>query len=162
MAEKEITSGAEAAADARIRAVGVLLDTSALLERLLAGTIQRAAGISHSMFEVLLLLAERPDGAPIRELCDRVILTSGGATRLIDRMVTAGLAERHPSPADRRVQLVTMTAEGERALVTAARAHAAETDRVLSPALPPDDLAALLAALDRLGRQARAQLPPLG
>ncbi|MDH6576140.1 MarR family transcriptional regulator [Kitasatospora sp. MAP5-34] len=162
MAEQEITNGAQAAAAARVRAVGVLLNASALLERLLATAIQRAAGISHSMFEVLLVLAERPDGAPMSELSDRLILTSGGATRLVDRMVAAGLAERRPSPADRRVQLVTMTAEGERTLVTAARAHTEQTDRLLAAAGPTADLTALVPALDHLGRQARALLPPLG
>ena len=162
MAEQEITSGAEAAADARIRAVGVLLDTSALLERLLATAIQRAAGISHSMFEVLLVLAERPDGAPMSDLSDRLILTSGGATRLIDRMVTAGLAERRPSPADRRVQLVTMTPKGESTLVTAARAHTEETTRILAAAGPPADLPTLATSLAHLGHHARTLLPPLG
>ncbi|MFJ8075521.1 MarR family winged helix-turn-helix transcriptional regulator [Streptomyces sp. NPDC096176] len=35
-------------------------------------------------------------------------LTSGSATRLVDRLHKAGLAERHPDPHDRRKMLVTL------------------------------------------------------
>ncbi|MDI2126811.1 MarR family winged helix-turn-helix transcriptional regulator [Yinghuangia seranimata] len=38
-------------------------------------------------------------------------LTSGSATRLVDRMVKAGLVERHPDPHDRRRQLVALAPE---------------------------------------------------
>ncbi|MGK4579991.1 MarR family winged helix-turn-helix transcriptional regulator [Kitasatospora sp. HPMI-4] len=161
MAEQQISSGAQAAADPRIRAVGVLLSASALLEHQLGTAIQREAGISHSMFEVLLILAERPGGAPMSELSGRLVVTSGGATRLVDRMVKAELVERRPSPDDRRVQLVSLTEQGEAALVRAARAHVGEADRQLYAALPPEELTAMIDALDRVGRHARALLPPL-
>ncbi|MDH6123763.1 MarR family transcriptional regulator [Kitasatospora sp. GP82] len=161
MAEQEISSGAQAAADPRIRAVGVLLNASALLEHQLGTAIQREAGISHSIFEILLILAERPDGAPMSELSGRLVLTSGGATRLVDRMVRSELVERRPSPNDRRVQLVSMTEQGEAALVRAARAHVREADRQLYAALPPGELATMIDALDRVGSHTRSLLPPL-
>ncbi|WP_327070319.1 MarR family transcriptional regulator [Kitasatospora sp. NBC_01250] len=155
-------TAAQVAADPRIQAIGVLFNTSALMERLLGGAIQRAAGISHSMFEVLLILAAHPDGTPMSRLSGGLVLTSGGATRLIDRMVEAGLVTRSPSPADRRVQLVTMTRQGERTLVTAAAAHTREAERLMHGALSADEASGLVTALDRLGTHARAELPPLG
>ncbi|GAB2728435.1 MarR family winged helix-turn-helix transcriptional regulator [Kitasatospora kifunensis] len=155
-------TAAQAAADPRIQAIGVLFNTSALMERLLGSAIQRAAGISHSMFEVLLILAAQPEGTAMSRLSDGLVLTSGGATRLIDRMVEAELVTRAPSPADRRVQLVSMTELGERALVAAAAAHTREADRLMHGALSSTEAADLVQALDRLGRHARAELPPLG
>ncbi|WP_051969801.1 MarR family winged helix-turn-helix transcriptional regulator [Kitasatospora azatica] len=147
--------------DPRLRAVGVLLTTASLMERLLGAAIQREAGISHSMFEVLLILSERPDGTPMSRLSGGLVLTSGGTTRLIDRMVQARLVTREPSADDRRVQLVFTTEHGRRTLATAAAAHTRETDRLLHAALSPAEAAAMVDALDRLGRQARAELPPL-
>ena len=38
------------------------------------------------------------------QLADQVALTSGGITRLLDRMTAAGLVQRVPCPTDRRVQ----------------------------------------------------------
>ncbi|GAA1255482.1 MarR family winged helix-turn-helix transcriptional regulator [Kitasatospora nipponensis] len=166
-------NAAQVVADQRIRAVGVLLNTSALVERVLGSAIQREAGISHSMFEVLLILAAdaadaeaadpaAPAGTPMRRLSGGLVLTSGGATRLIDRMVEAGLVTRTPSESDRRVQLVRMTGLGESTLVTAAAAHIREADRLVGAALSPTEASGLTTALDRLGHQARAALPPLG
>ncbi|MGF1432105.1 MarR family winged helix-turn-helix transcriptional regulator [Kitasatospora sp. LaBMicrA B282] len=160
--EPQFRTAAQVAADPGIQGIGVLLTTSAVVERLLGGAIQRAAGISHSMFEVLLILAGHPEGAPMSRLSGPLVLTSGGATRLVDRMLEAGLVTRTPSPADRRVQLVAMTELGERTLVTAATAHRRETDRLLHGALGPAEAAGLVEALDRLGRHARTELPPLG
>ncbi|MCX4750820.1 MarR family transcriptional regulator [Kitasatospora sp. NBC_01287] len=160
--DQQPRSVAQVAADPGIQAVGVLLNTSALIERLLAGAIQRAAGISHSMFEVLLILAAQPGGTPVSRLSGGLVLTSGGATRLIDRMTEVGLVTRTPSPTDRRVQLVAMTEQGERTLLTAAAAHTREAERLLHGALAPAEATAMVDALDRLGRHARAELPPLG
>ncbi|MDH6121132.1 MarR family winged helix-turn-helix transcriptional regulator [Kitasatospora sp. GAS204B] len=160
--DQPLHRAAQVAADPGIQAIGVLLNTSALIERLLGGAIQHEAGISHSMFEVLLILAAEPDGTPMSRLSGGLVLTSGGATRLIDRMIEAGLVTRTPSPTDRRVQLVAMTDHGEQTLLTAAAAHTREARRLLRGALSEAEAAGMVDALDRLGRHARTELPPLG
>lgn len=163
MAEGQgIRTAADAVADPRIRAFGVLLDTAARLERLLGGAMERESGIGHAMFEVLLHLAEAPHGLPMGELSRNLVLTSGGATRLVDRMVAAGLVDRCRSRADKRVQQVTLTEEGARRLVAAARRHVRELDRHVLGPLSPEQADAMLAGLDRLGSHAREALPPLG
>ncbi|MGZ8734907.1 MAG: MarR family winged helix-turn-helix transcriptional regulator, partial [Acidimicrobiia bacterium] len=45
------------------------------------------------------------------ELACQLGLTSGGATRLVDRVVEAGLVVRTSCPSDRRVQWVVLTPE---------------------------------------------------
>jgi len=159
---RRIDSAADAVADERIRAFGVMLTTTSLLERLLGTAMERDSGLSHSMFEVLLLVGARPEGVPMGELSRRLVLTSGGATRLVDRMVEAGLVARERSRDDRRVQVVTLTPDGAGRLVQAARRHAAELDRHVYGVLPPEPLAAVVDGLDRLGRHVNAVLPPLG
>jgi DNA-binding MarR family transcriptional regulator len=55
-------------------------------------------------------LADRPLKAS--ELADRLGLTPGSVTALIDRLAARGLAQRRPHESDRRVVLVEMTEEG--------------------------------------------------
>jgi DNA-binding MarR family transcriptional regulator len=45
-------------------------------------------------------------------LAERIGMTSGGATSLIDRLERDGYVERTPDPDDRRRQLVTLTNKG--------------------------------------------------
>lgn len=157
-----IDTAADVVDDARIQAFGVMLTAVNRLERLLGSVMERESGLSHPMFEVLLLLAARPDGAPMGELSRQLVLTSGGATRLIDRMIEAGLVGRARSGEDKRVQLVTLTDAGRDRLVEASRRHAEQLDRHIYGVLPADRAAALFETLDTLGRHALEALPPLG
>ena len=159
---KRIDTAADAVADERIQAFGVVLTAAGRLERLLGSAMEQESGLSHPMFEVLLLLAAKPEGAPMGDLSRRLVLTSGGATRLIDRMIEAGLVRRARSREDKRVQVVTLTEAGAARLVEAARRHAAELDRHVFGVLTPDHAAAVFAGLDELGAHALEALPPLG
>jgi DNA-binding MarR family transcriptional regulator len=159
---RRIDSPADAVADERIRAFGVLLTTTSLLERLLGTAMERDSGLSHPMFEVLLLVGAQPEGVPMGELSRRLVLTSGGATRLVDRMVGAGLVARERSRDDRRVQVVTLTPDGATRLVDAARRHAEELDRHVYAVLAPERLTAVVEGMDQLGRHVSDVLPPLG
>ncbi|MBF9071307.1 MarR family winged helix-turn-helix transcriptional regulator [Streptacidiphilus fuscans] len=157
-----IGTAAEAVADERVQAFGVLLTATARLERLLGAAMERESGISHPMFEVLLRLAAAPDGATMGDLSRDAVLTSGGATRLVDRMVEAGLVRRERSRADRRIQVVTITELGAEKLADAAQRHAEAIDEHVFQVLSPAQLAATVSGLDELGRHALDALPPLG
>ena len=159
---QEIGSAAEAVADERIQAFGVVLTTAARLERLLGLAMERDSGLTHPMFEVLLLLAAAPGGVPMGDLSRGLVLTSGGATRLVDRMVEAGLVARERSREDKRVQVVTMTPAGSERMVEAARRHAVELERHVYDVLAPEQIRAVIDGLDQLGRHVSDALPPLG
>jgi len=74
----------------------------------------RAEGISHPQYTVLwvLCLAESPGGLPMGALADGLLTRAADATRLVDRLLAAGHVTRAPSPSDRRVVLVSPTAQG--------------------------------------------------
>jgi DNA-binding MarR family transcriptional regulator len=57
------------------------------------------------------------------ELSQRLMVSNGNITGLVDRLVTQGLLDRQPAPNDRRTQLVKLTAEGRRSFRTMANAH---------------------------------------
>src|SRR5205085_4462300 len=71
-------------------------------------------GITMAQYATLwaLCLADAPDGVPTGALADGLITRQPDVTRLVDRLVAAGLAVRAPSPNDRRVVLVAATPAG--------------------------------------------------
>ncbi len=74
----------------------------------------RTEGVSHPQYTVLwvLCLADAPDGLPMGALADGLLNRAADATRLVDRLLTAGLVTRQPAPGDRRVVLVAPTVRG--------------------------------------------------
>ena len=76
-----------------------------------------------------------------------VALTTGGVTRLVDRMVEAGLVARENCPSDRRSIYVVLTPAGQAVLDRAVAEHIDGIDRHLVAHLSEGDRAALEAAL---------------
>lgn len=73
----------------------------------------RVIGLSVPQFDVLSTLTER-EGMSQRELAERLYVTKGNVSGLIDRLVDAGLVERHSIPEDRRSHALHLTPEGVR------------------------------------------------
>jgi len=98
-----------------------LLRAHATLVRELDAELESAHGISLSAYEVLLLLHEAPERRlRMSELAESALLSLSGMTRLVDRLVRAGLVERERCLADRRVTYARPTRAGS-ALFKAAR-----------------------------------------
>ena len=79
--------------------------------------ICREHGVTHAQYVALwtLCLADDPTaGVPVGAVADGRLNRASDATRLVDRLVKAGLAERVRNPLDGRGVLVRATAEGRR------------------------------------------------
>src|SRR5687768_14139170 len=122
-----------AADDALVTTFGRLVEAHAGLGKRLGRSLEQEAGVSHAWFEVLLRIS-RADGARISmgALAQQVVLTSGGVTKLVDRMVDAGLVARVPCPTDRRVAFAALTPSGEEALRRAMAVHARNLRQVFA------------------------------
>lgn len=73
----------------------------------------RPWGISPEQYNVLRILrGAGEEGLPTLEIAERMLARSPNVTRLLDKMVESGLAERKPMPGDRRVVRVAGTAKG--------------------------------------------------
>ena len=59
------------------------------------------------------------------ELARATDYTPSGLTRLVDRLVRAGLVRRDPCPDDGRGSVATLTAEGRKVFLRARRTHVA-------------------------------------
>jgi len=74
-------------------------------------------------FDLMAQLDRAPKGMTLGELSQRMMVSNGNVTGLVDRLVEQGLIDRRPSPKDRRAQIVTFTAEGRRFFRAMARAN---------------------------------------
>jgi DNA-binding MarR family transcriptional regulator len=82
-------------------------------------------------------------GVPMNQLSDTLNFTTAGTTNVADRLASAGLLERRPAPADRRVTLAVLTDKGRQTATTAALILADTLqERVIAP-LGTDALAKL-------------------
>lgn len=100
-------------------------------------------------YGVLYALASAPDGVRLTTLCDDVLLTQAGISRLVDRLERRGLVERRADPEDARATRVVLTAAGAQAQATAGRMHALHVSRAMLRALDHDELI----ELERLSRK---------
>lgn len=137
--------------DPRITTYGLLHEAHRRLERAFSRSLEQRTAMTGSFFEVLLRIGRSPGARlTMSELACQLGLTSGGATRLVDRVVEAGLVERNACPSDRRVQWVVLTAAGEQKLDEGLSVHLDDLQRELIDRLDPDELDVLERALDKL------------
>ena len=157
----DIETVADAANEPRIVAFGRLLGAAGGLEYVLGRAIERQFGISHAMFEVLLLLGRAGRPLAMREISQARVLTTGGATRLVDRMQTDGLVLREVHHTDKRIHLVALTETGKVTAVHAARVHAANVQRYMLDVLPTAQRDVVVQGLAALSVSAGAVLPQM-
>ncbi|GIF37232.1 MarR family winged helix-turn-helix transcriptional regulator [Actinoplanes xinjiangensis] len=161
-ADEEIGSAREAAEDALVVTFGRLLGVANRLEYLVGRALERECGISHLMYEVLLILGRAGDpGLAMSAIGRAQVLTTGGVTRLIDRMEAAGLVERTDDPADRRGRLVRLTPLGERTAVRATELHRGNLRRLLADQLPGEHWERFADDLRVLSRAVAKEVPRL-
>jgi DNA-binding MarR family transcriptional regulator len=136
--------------DALITTFGRLVEVQGRLERRLGADLEARVGLPHAWFEVLVRLSRSERGQlTMGALAEQVTLTTGGVTRLVDRMEAAGLVERLPCRTDRRVSYAGITEAGRAKLEEAAAVHAANL-RTVFDGFSAKDRATLDALLDRL------------
>lgn len=98
-----------------------LFRSHARLTRALDVDLVSAHGLPLTSYEVLLYLANSPEGRlRMSELADSVLLSRSGLTRLVDRLERQGLLRRESCASDRRGAYAAITQRG-RALFDRAR-----------------------------------------
>lgn len=75
-----------------------------------AGSL-RDLGLSIPQFDLLSTLTEQ-EGLSQQDLADRLYVTKGNVSGLVDRLTDAGLVERRSSAGDRRSHALYLTAKG--------------------------------------------------
>jgi DNA-binding MarR family transcriptional regulator len=104
----------------------------------------KALGLSIPQFDLLSTLTER-EGVSQQELAQRLYVTKGNVSGLVDRLVEAGLVERRALPGDRRSHALHLTAQGRELARRGIKAQRDYVERTLGRLGASD-----LATLDRL------------
>ena len=107
--------------DERWRAWYVQAKMNARLAERIAGELERRTRLPAGWIDVLATLRDEPKR--MNELADDLILSRGGATRLIARMEAAGLVVRETPAHDRRATFAVITPAGRRAVDHALPIH---------------------------------------
>ena len=118
--------------DDRITLWGLLLEVQAGIGRRLERELRAEIDIPDAWFEVLLRIGRTPRQAVrMTDLANQVLFSSGGFTKLADRMEQAGLIRREPCPDDRRAIFAVLTPEGRQVLDRALAVHLPGLQRYL-------------------------------
>ena len=139
--------------DPRIHTFGLLLEAHAQLTRLLDADLQQSDDISLQTFEVLLRISRADEGRiTMSALAGGVALTTGGVTRLADRLEKDGLVQRVSCPSDRRVVYLALTEHGHETLAAALTHHLDSLEHRVTSRISIRDTATFNRVLDELRR----------
>jgi MarR family 2-MHQ and catechol resistance regulon transcriptional repressor len=139
--------------DQRITAYGMLVEATRRLQRTFERTLRERHNLSSVAFEALLRIGRSPGRhMSMTELADQMVLSSGGVTRLIDRLASAGFVERLPCASDRRVQWAQLTNAGVEAIEAATTTHLADLQAHFAAEMSPAEMGVLTEVCDRLRR----------
>jgi DNA-binding MarR family transcriptional regulator len=101
-----------------------LLRVHAGMTKALDAELMREHRLPLSSYEVLLFLADSPEGRMrMSELADGVLLSRSGLTRLVDRMERDGLLRRQRCEHDQRGWFAEITDEGRALFERARKTH---------------------------------------
>jgi DNA-binding MarR family transcriptional regulator len=125
----------------------------------LACQVEQETGLAPPDFFVLSQLWRSPDPAvPLSRLGRELAFSSGGFTKVADRLQQAGLIMRQPSPSDRRVTNAVLTPAGRATAERALAVYCAALRELVLRHLGTDGLRGMVGQMSRLGDLAPCRL----
>lgn len=132
-----------------IMAVTRLLGTAAELEKALEVYLSEH-GVSLSRFYVLTMLRRyEPDGLKPTDLADKIGVTRGNMTGLVDGLEKAGLITRQDSTTDRRIVYIRLSSQGQKLLDQILPEHLRRIESVMTQ-LNDSELKKLTSNLEKI------------
>ena len=130
---------------------GALTRTHAAVSQRLAEGLAQADMPPLPWYEVLATVAEAPEQRMrMGDLAEALVITRGGLTKLVDRLVKAGLLERTFCADDRRVSYATLLPAGVNMLAEMRPVIVGELDSAFSANLSVGQADELRETLDRV------------
>jgi DNA-binding MarR family transcriptional regulator len=133
-----------------------LLSCSTLIEGEIRRRLRERFGATLPRFDVMAQLERAPDGLTLGELSERLMVSNGNVTGVVERLVAHGHVRRVPLPTDRRVAHVHLTDAGRAAFGEMAREHAEWIAELLG-GLSVEEAHALSGLLEQLKQTLRAK-----
>jgi DNA-binding MarR family transcriptional regulator len=131
-----------------------VFQANTLVVRALEKRMKEELGLPLAGYEVLVRLAEVPEGERLRmqELARRVLLSKSGLSQLFTRLERQGLVERRGDPENLRVTYATLTEEGREALERARPAFQEEIEERFARQLNKEEMRTIRQAMRKVIR----------
>jgi DNA-binding MarR family transcriptional regulator len=134
----------------RLEAWRSFLRTHASVVAALGAELEAERDLPLPWYDVLVSLSDAGGRLRMQELADRVLFSRSGLTRLVDRMVAAGLVSRERCEDDRRGTFAVLTTAGARRLREASGVHLRGVHDHFTRHLTDAEVSELRAALDKV------------
>ncbi|KGM33350.1 MarR family winged helix-turn-helix transcriptional regulator [Inquilinus limosus] len=100
-----------------------LLTCTTMIEREVRRRLAESFDTTLPRFDLMAQLYKMRQGLTLGELSQRLMVSNGNMTGLVERLVENGLVAREQSREDRRKHVIRLTEEGERQFAAMAAAH---------------------------------------
>ncbi|ABG05206.1 transcriptional regulator, MarR family [Rubrobacter xylanophilus DSM 9941] len=99
-----------------------LLSLTNMVEGRLRRNLRAHYGVTLPRFDVMAALYDKePAGASMGDIAQRLLVTNGNVTGIVERLEREGLVRRRQRPEDRRSYIVRLTEEGRRSFEAMAK-----------------------------------------
>jgi DNA-binding MarR family transcriptional regulator len=149
--EVTIPTSACPSGDEKVALFGLLFETNARMSREIGVELEAKCQLPLAWFDVLLQLRQSDNGRlKMSQIADAIVHSTGGTTRLVDRLEEAGYVRREHCANDRRAIWVAITDEGGAKLDQALLVHLRYLDDNLATRLDDGERGVLTGLLTKL------------
>ena len=132
-----------------------LLTCTTLIESEVRRRLRDSFDVTLPRFDLMAQLDRAPNGMTLGELSQRMMVSNGNVTGLVERLVEQGLIDRRPAPNDRRAQIVTPHRRGAPNLPRHGARQRRLDRRDFRRTLTPDEIETLMPLLAKTKASAR-------
>jgi DNA-binding MarR family transcriptional regulator len=136
-----------------------LFACTTLIEGEVRGRLRERFDVTLPRFDLMAQLERVPEGLTLGALSQRMMVSNGNITGLVERLVESGHVARVAHPTDRRIAFVRLTEAGRAAFADMAAEHAAWVADIMA-GMSPGEVQTLLRLLARLKESVRAAIHP--
>lgn len=106
--ESKILNNSKNSAELLVRATALLYNRAEKIMEIFFSTF----GITTAQYNVLILLEQESGGINPLTISQRMLVSQGNITRILDKLVNAGFIQRAEDKQDRRQKCISLTAKG--------------------------------------------------
>jgi len=137
-----------------------LLACENLVESNVRSKLREHFNITLPQFDVLSELEHGGEALTMSQLSDKLMVSNGNVTGVVDRLERDGYVRREPSKVDRRVLYISLTTRGESLFRKMAAAHEQWVTELFM-ALSAGEIKALLGGLEKAKSSINANCAPI-